>query len=177
MHIVSCPALRGASPETCRGRSGGEGRAGDAARLHRAGSGKPGRVDAAPAGGARNQAPGRPRPAVRRHYDRLPTALRSKGLHAAATKERWPLLRIGDWNRSLVAVRKYGPEGLQERRLNSPDCASLSGCGAPGGAFLRSQGGRRRLRTVSRAASPVAQERDRKRSAFPGAPLPSGEPR
>src|SRR6185312_6645615 len=26
MHIITCPALRGASPETCRGRSSGEGR-------------------------------------------------------------------------------------------------------------------------------------------------------
>jgi len=116
--------------------------------------------------GARGQADakpalGRPWPAVRRHYDRLPAVLRNDGLHAAVTKERRPPLRIGGLNTGPVAARKHGPKGFQD-----------AACGAPGGAFLRSQGGRRRLRTVSRAASPAAQERDRKRSAFPGAPLP-----
>src|SRR6185437_8914550 len=69
-----------------------------------------------PRAGLVTPAPGRPWPAVRRHYDRLPAVLRNDGLHAAATKERWPPLRIGGLNTGLVAARKYGPKGLQERR-------------------------------------------------------------
>src|SRR6185437_15051428 len=125
-----------------------------------------------PRAGLVTPAPGRPWPAVRRHYDRLPAVLRNDGLHAAATKERWPPLRIGGLNTGPVAARKYGPKGLQERRINSPDCASLSGCGAPGGASSRSQGMRRRL-TASRAASPAARGASQA-PAFPGAPLPLG---
>jgi hypothetical protein len=74
-----------------------------------------GPVDAAPAGGG--YAPcalGRPWPAVRRHYDRLPAVLRNDGLHAAATKERRPLLRIGGLNTGPVAARKRGPRGFQD---------------------------------------------------------------
>src|SRR6185312_16831947 len=93
-----------------------------------------------PRAGLVTPAPGRPWPAVRRHYDRLPAVLRNDGLHAAATKERRPLLRIEGLNTGPVAARKRGPRGLKEN----------AACGAPGGAFLRSQGGRRRLRTVSR---------------------------
>src|SRR6185437_11057610 len=69
-----------------------------------------------PRAGLVTPAPGRPWPAVRRHYDRLPAVLRNDGLHAAATKERWPPLRIGGLNTGPVAARKYGPKGLQERR-------------------------------------------------------------
>src|SRR6185437_10119772 len=68
---------------------------------------------------------------------------------------------IGGLNTGPVAARKRGPRGLKEN----------AACGAPGGAFLRSQGGRRRLRTVSRAASPAAQGASHA-PAFPGAPLP-----
>ena len=141
-----------------------------------ANGGNPGRrLMRRPRAGLVTPAPGRPWPAVRRHYDRLPAVLRNDGLHAAATKERWPPLRIGGLNTGPVAARKYGPKGLQERRINSPDCASLSGCGAPGGASSRSQGMRRRL-TASRVASPAAQGASQA-PAFPGAPLPLREPR
>ena len=156
----------------CEGGAAVGREAGDSVfRAHRVGP--KGSADAAPAGGG--YAPcalGRPWPTVRRHYDRLPAVLRNDGLHAAATKERWPPLRIGGLNTGPVATRKYGPKGLQERRINSPDCASLSGCGAPGGASSRSQGMRRRL-TASRAASPAAQGASQA-PAFPGAPLPLG---
>ena len=76
----------------CEGGAAVGREAGDAAfRAHRVEAGKPASVDAAPAGGG--YAPcalGRPWPAVRRHYDRLPAVLRNDGLHAAVTKERRP---------------------------------------------------------------------------------------
>src|SRR6185437_9480124 len=132
---------RGAVMGRCEGGAAVGREAGDSVfRAHRAGPKGP--ADAAPAGGG--YAPcalGRPWPAVRRHDDRLPAALRSDGLHAVATKERRPLLRIGGLNTGPVPARKRGPREFQD-----------AACGAPGGAFLRSQGGRRRLRTVSRAA-------------------------
>src|SRR6185437_16951912 len=87
-------------------------------RAHRVEAGKPASVDAAPAGGG--YAPcalGRPWPTVRRHDDRLPAAPRSDGLHAAATKERWPLLRIGGLNTGPVAARKRGPKGFQDAAM------------------------------------------------------------
>src|SRR6185437_6946980 len=104
---------RGAVMGRCEGGAVVGRKAGDAAfRAHRAGNGP---VDAAPAGGG--YAPcalGRPWPAVRRHYDRLPAVLRNDGLHAAATKERRPLLRIGGLNTGPVAARKRGPRGFQD---------------------------------------------------------------
>src|SRR6185312_15880013 len=60
-----------------------------------------------------------------------------------------------------VADRKHGPKGTEN-----------AASGAPGGASSRSQGGRRRLRKVSRAASPAAQGVSQT-PASAGAPLPS----
>src|SRR6185437_13488440 len=146
-------------------------KAGDAVlSSHRVGPKGP--ADAAPAGGARNPSP-------REALASRPPALRPA---ARSSTERWAA-RGGDEGAAATApdrglehgpcrfpeARSKGPQG--ERRTNSPDCASLSGCGAPGGAFLRSQGGRRRLRTVSRAVSPTAQGASHA-PAFPGAPLP-----
>ena len=86
--------------------------------------GNPTSADAALAGEARNSAPGRPWPAVRRHYDRLPTALRSTGLDVrdddgavATAPDRAP-------NTGPVVARKHGSGGLKENAAR----------GAPGGA-------------------------------------------
>src|SRR6185312_9296719 len=149
-------------------------KAGDAVlSSHRVGPKGP--ADAAPAGGARNPSP-------REALASRPPALRPA---ARSSTERWAA-RGGDEGAVATAPDRglehgpcrypeYGPKGLQERRINSPDCASLSGCGAPGGASSRSQGMRRRL-TASRAASPAAQGASQA-PAFPGAPLPLREPR
>src|SRR6185437_14769481 len=77
--------------------------AGDAASVSSDETGKPGSSMRRPRAGLVTPAPGRPWPAVRRHYDRLPAVLRNDGLHAAATKERWPPLRIGGLNTGPVA--------------------------------------------------------------------------
>ena len=131
----------------CEGGAAVEREAGDAAsRVHR--------VDAAPAVRPRKPSPGRPWPAVRRHYDRLPAVLRNDGLHAAATKERWPPLRIGGLNTGPVAARKYGPKGLQERRKVERREAPFSDRKEEGDAFARCLGRPRRplreLRTLPR---------------------------
>jgi len=66
-------------------------------------------ADAAPAGGARNLAPGRSRPAARRHHDRLPR----KGLHAAETKE--------------AAGAASGSGGADKARPSAPSGSAVQG--------------------------------------------------
>ena len=110
--------------------------------------------DAAPAGGARNPAPGGPGQAVRPHYDGLPS------MAGCAGREGW-----------------REPPGLERPKASSADPARKCGlrglknaaCGAPRGASPRSQAEGARPRTACRVASPAAQEGSHP-SAFPGAP-------
>src|SRR6185437_13488441 len=118
-----------------------------------------------PRAGLVTPAPGRPWPAVRRHYDRLPAVLRNDGLHAAATKERRPPLRIEGLNTGPVASRKRGPRGLKENAAQiartAQACPGAERREAPfsdrkeeGDAFARCLGRSRRplreLRTLPR---------------------------
>src|SRR6185312_15341002 len=114
-------------------------------------------VDAAPAGGARNRAPGRPQPAVRRHYDRLPTSRAARvddegAVATAPDKGRHGLSPTGS-----AAPRGQKPPQVERREAPSSD---------------RKEEGD--ASQASRAASPAAQEVSQT-SASAGAPLPSGE--
>jgi len=139
-------------------------KAGDAVlSSHRVGPEGP--ADAAPAGGARNPSP-------REALASRPPALRPA---ARSSTERWAA-RGGDEG----AVATAPDRGLEHGPCRCPEVrpkgsSRTSQCGAPGGAFLRSQGGRRRL-TASRAVSPTAQGASQA-PAFPGAPLPLRERR
>src|SRR6185437_9843206 len=129
-----------------------------------ANGGNPGRrLMRRPRAGLVTPAPGRPWPAVRRHYDRLPAVLRNDGLHAAATKERWPPLRIGGLNTGPVAARKYGPKGLQERRKWSAGRRLVP--------IARDEETPRK-RLIGRLRQPLRERSQAPASA--GAPLPSG---
>ena len=97
------------------------------------------------------------------------------GQPSAGTKTGCPMsgaARGGDEG-AVATAPDRGPTGgicrRSEARLKGTENAAS---GAPGGASSRSQGPRGRLRTVSRAASPAAQE-DSQSSASAGAPLPS----
>ena len=158
MHIVSCPALRGASPETCRGRSSGEGQGRRCGRVVSSDeTGKPGSLMRRPRAGLVTPPPGGP------------------GQPSAGIRTGRPMsgaARGGDEG-AVATAPDRGPTGgicrRSEARLKGTENAAS---GAPGGASSRSQGPRGRLRTVSRAASPAAQE-DSQSSASAGAPLPS----
>src|SRR6185312_12491637 len=146
---------RGASPETCRGRSSGEGRAGDAARQFAGRSGETRLVDAAPATRPRKPDSGGPQPAVRRHYDRLPTSRAARvddegAVATAPDKGRHGLSPTGS-----AAPRGQKPPQVERREAPSSD---------------RKEEGD--ASQASRAASPAAQEVSQT-SASAGAPLPS----
>ena len=68
-------------------------------------------VAAAPAAAACNRDTGRPRPAVRRHYDRLPL----KGWTRRATKGGGSRLDGTAESRSRLPSRKHGPRGQKSR--------------------------------------------------------------
>src|SRR6185312_10216813 len=113
-------------------------------------------VDAAPAGGARNRAPGRPQPAVRRHYDRLPTSRAARvddegAVATAPDKGRHGLSPTGS-----AAPRGQKPPQVERREAPSSD---------------RKEEGD--ASQASRAASPAAQGVSQT-PASAGAPLPSG---
>ena len=110
-------------------------------------------VGAAPAGGARNPALGRPRPAVRPHYGGLPLMAGRGG-----DEGRRKLPGSGAPG-GPVAARKHGA-GDRNRRD-----------GAPRGA-LPPRKRKGHASPACRAAAPAAQEASQA-SAFLGAPLPS----
>jgi hypothetical protein len=90
-------------------------------------AGRPASVSAAPARVLRTHAPGRPRPAARRHDDRLPAVLRSDGLNAAETKERHGRRSGSGPEHGPVSARKRGYRGQKpphvERRVASAPIA------------------------------------------------------
>src|SRR5690242_10191970 len=120
-----------------------------------------GQADAAPAGGARNRAPGRP-PASR------PPALRpaahEQGCTCVTMKERWPPLRI----RAVMACRRpeARPQGDRKRRKWSagrrlPPIARRKETPSQGvsGGFASRSGGLANPR-VCRRSAPLGGERD-----------------
>jgi hypothetical protein len=160
MHIITCPALRGASPETCRGRSSGEGqgrRCGLVVSSGRCGETRRrlmrrsrARLVTPPPGG-----PGQPSAGIMTGCLEWLHVDDDEGAMATAPDE----VRIED----SVVARKHGSRGHKTPQVERREAPRA-----------RSQGPRRRLRTVSRAASPAAQGASQA-PASAGAPLPSGE--
>ena len=130
-------------------------------------AGRPASVSAAPAGVLRTHAPGRPRPAARRHDDRLPAVLRSDGLHAAELKERRELLRIGTLNTGSASSGS-AVKGDRNRRTWSAGWRARRSQGAP--PPMR----RLQLRCATRRSIPSFFRRGKLHDGVPGAAKNTG---
>ena len=171
MHIVSRPALRGASPETCRGRSSGEARGRRCALGLIGRSGKPASLMRRLRLGLVSRTPGGPDQPSAGITTGCPPLFgaqgctrrrRRSGGHRSGSRSHW-----GDLSPPGSAA-----QGDRKRRLNSPDCLKLVRVWSAGRRLppiaRRKETPRKRL---GRPRQPLRERSQAPASA--GAPLPS----
>src|SRR6185312_14500573 len=158
MHIITCPALRGASPETCRGRSSGEGR-----------GRRCGLVVSPDEAGKPVSSMRRPRPGLVSRTREAPSQP-SAGITTGCPRAG---LHVCDDERAVATAPDKGRHGLSPTGSTAPrgqKTPQVERREAPS-SDRKEEGD---ASQASRAASPAAQGVSQT-PASAGAPLPSGE--